>query len=290
MLSAYLTNLSVFLGIYLILSLSLQLNLGYTGLNNLGIISFFSVGAYTSALFTLNGSSFLLAFLLSGLIPSVLAFLLSLIIRKFKGDYFALSTLFFYFIVHALILNLVFLTKGPMGLIDIPRPNIFGMVFSSNFKFLVLVIIIDFLVYFFIRRVVKSPFGMLMEAVRDNEVAARILGKDIFKVKNISLIISAFFVGIAGSLYAHYVTYIDPSSFSMMQLICVLSMVIVGGLGTLNGVLISTVILMLLPEPLRFIGFSSSVIGPMREIIYSLILLFILLYKPKGFFGKIELK
>ena len=102
--------------------------------------------------------------------------------------------------------------------------------------------------------------------------------------------ISAFFAGIAGSLYASYITFIDPSSFSLLQLIPVICIVIIGGLASLKGTIIATIILTLLPEPLRFIGFPSSVVGPMRQIIYSLLLLLILIYRPRGFFGKVELE
>jgi len=108
-------------------------------------------------------------------------------------------------------------------------------------------------------------------------------------MKGYSLGIAAFFAGVAGSLYASYITFIDPSSFTIMQLIPILCIVIIGGLASLKGTLVATIILVLLPEPLRFIGFPSSIIGPMRQIIYALILLLILIYKPKGFYGKVEL-
>ena len=100
---------------------------------------------------------------------------------------------------------------------------------------------------------------------------------------------SAFFAGIAGSLYAHYITYIDPSSFTLLEIMPVLAIVIIGGLGSLEGTIISAIILVLLPEPLRFIGFPSSIVGPARQIIYALMLLLILIYKPKGFYGKVQL-
>jgi len=100
---------------------------------------------------------------------------------------------------------------------------------------------------------------------------------------------SAFFAGISGSLYAHYITFIDPSSFTILQLIPVISIVIIGGMASLRGTIIATIILVLLPEPLRFIGFPSSIVGPMRQIIYALILILILIFKPKGFYGKVEL-
>ena len=129
-----------------------------------------------------------------------------------------------------------------------------------------------------------------MQATRDDELTARILGKKTFKIKTISLMVSAFFAGLAGSLYASYITFIDPSSFTLMQLIPIFCIVIIGGMASLKGTVIATIILVLLPEPLRFIGFPSSIIGPMRQIIYALLLLLILIYRPKGFYGKVELE
>ena len=290
MISPYFIHLTILVGIYLILALSLQLALGYGGLINLGHIAFFAIGAYVSALLTLNGFSFILAFLFAGIVSAFFGFLLSLPTNRLKGDYLALATLSFTFVVYAVALNWTSLTRGPLGLPGIPKPSIFGINFSSNSNFLILTGIIVLLTYIIIRKITKSPFGKVLEAIRDNELATRVLGKNTFKIKSIALGTSAFFAGISGSLYAHYITYIDPSSFTIMQLIPILSIVIIGGLASLKGTIIATIILVLLPEPLRFIGFPSSIIGPMRQIIYALILLIILIYKPKGLFGKVELE
>lgn len=287
---AYFIHLIILIGIYLILAMSLQLSIGYTGLMNFGHIAFYSIGAYVSALFTLNDIPFVVAFISAGIIAGLFGLLLSIPTNKLKGDYLALATIAFTFVVYVVSLNWVSLTRGPLGLPGIPKPSILGLSFSSNIMFLILVAIVAIVVYFFIRRIIDSPFGKVLEATRDNELATRVLGKNTFKIKSISLVTSAFLAGIAGSLYAHYITYIDPSSFSMMQITPILCMVIIGGLASLKGTIIATIILVLLPEPLRFIGFSSSIVGPMRQIIYALILLVILLYKPKGFFGKVELE
>jgi branched-chain amino acid transport system permease protein len=289
MIETYFIHLAILIGIYLILALSLQLALGYTGLTNLGHIAFFAIGAYVSALLTLNGTPFVIAIFLAGIISALFGFLLSIPTNKLKGDCLALATLAFTFVVYAVTLNWTSLTRGPLGLPGIPKPSIFGLNFSSNLSFLILTIIIVLVVYFIIKRLVDSPFGKVLEATRDNELATRVLGKNTFKIKSIALATSAFFAGIAGSLYAHYITYIDPASFTIMQLIPILCIVIIGGLASLRGTIIATIILILLPEPLRFIGFPSSIVGPMRQIIYALILLLILVYKPKGFFGKVEL-
>src|SRR6056297_637440 len=290
MIEAYFIHLAILVGIYLILALSLQLALGYTGLINLGHIAFFAIGAYVSALLTLNGIPFIIAIILAGIISAFFGFLLSIPTNKLKGDYLALATLAFTFVVYAITLNWTSLTRGPLGLPGIPKPSILGLSFSSNLSFLILTLIIFLAVYFIIKRIIDSPFGKVLEATRDNELATKVLGKNTFKIKSIALGTSAFFAGIEGSLYAHYITYIDPSSFTIMQLIPILCIVIIGGLASLRGTIIATIILILLPEPLRFIGFPSSIVGPMRQIIYALILLIILIHRPKGFFGKVELE
>jgi len=290
MISAYLIHLLILICIYLILAISLQLAVGFTGLLNLGHIAFYALGAYTSALLALNGFPFWFCFLSAGILAMLFGFLLSIPTNKLKGDYLALATMGFSFVVYAVALNWTGLTRGPLGLPGIPKPKILGIGFSDNFNFLILVGIISLISYLIIKRIVLSLFGKVLEAIRDNELVVRVLGKNTFKMKSLALMISAFFAGIAGSLYAHYITFIDPSSFNLLQLIPVLAIVIVGGLASLKGTILATIILVLLPEPLRFIGFPSSIVGPARQIIYALLLLLILIYKPKGFFGKIELE
>lgn len=290
MFSAYLIHLLILIGIYLILALALQVAVGYSGLLNIGHIAFYAIGAYTSALLALAGVPFWICILSAGILSAIAGLFLSLPTNKIKGDYFALATMGFSFVIYAIALNWTSLTRGPLGLPGIPKPSLFGYVFSDNLSFLVLTAVISLIAYFLISRIVKSPFGKVMEATRDDELVVKILGKNTFKIKSFSLAISAFFAGIAGSLYASYITFIDPSSFSMMQLIPILCIIIIGGLASLKGTIIATIVLTLLPEPLRFIGFPSSIIGPARQIIYALILLIILIYRPKGFYGKIELE
>jgi len=289
MIPAYLIHLLILICIYLILAISLQLSVGFTGLLNLGHIAFYAIGAYTSALLALNGFPFWFCFLSAGILAMIFGFLLSLPTNKLKGDYLALATMGFSFVVYAVLLNWTSLTRGPLGLPGIPKPKIFGISFSDNFSFLILVAIIAIISYLIIKRITISPFGKVLEAIRDNELIVRVLGKNTFKMKSLALMVSSFFAGIAGSLYAHYITFIDPSSFTLLQLIPVLSIVIIGGLASLEGTILATIILVLLPEPLRFIGFPSSIVGPARQILYALLLLLILIYKPKGFYGRVSL-
>ncbi len=290
MISAYIIHLVILIAIYLILSLAMQITIGWTGLLNLGHIAFYAIGAYTTALLALIGFPFWLIFLIAGILGALSGWLLTIPTNKLKGDYLALASVGFVFVVYAVALNWTGLTRGPLGIPGIPRPEIFGFIFSDNISFLFLSLIIAILSFLFVKRIVSSLFGRVLESIRDDELASKTLGKNTFKVKSLSMAISGFLVGIAGSLYAYYITFIDPSSFSLMQIIPVLSIVIIGGLASLKGTFIATIILMLLPEIFRFVGFPSTIIGPARQILYALALLLILIYKPRGFFGKVELE
>jgi len=288
---AYFTHLLILIGIYSILAVSLQMTLGYSGLLNLGHIAFFGIGAYVYAILSLGGepSSFL-CLMMAGAFSAFFGYLLSVSTNKLKGDYLALVSLGFSFMVYAVLLNWNDLTRGPLGLPGIPRPIIAGIDFSNNTAFLFLVFFIALISYFFIHHICNSPFGKVLEAARDDELAAKSLGKNTSRIKSLSLLISAFFAGIAGALFASYITFIDPSSFTFMNLMPILLIVIIGGLASLPGTILATILIILLPEPLRFIGFPSSILGPMRQIIYAVILLLIIYYKPRGFFGKIDLE
>lgn len=287
----YLINLLILIGIYIILAVSLNLALGYTGLLNLGHIAFFGIGAYASTLLTKNlGMPFIFAFLLAGLLSSVFGFLLVLATRKLKGEYLALATLGFNFVVVSVMLNWRDLTRGPLGIPGIAKPNLFGIIIKSNFSYLIFVAIVCVLSILIIKRIVNSQFGRLLQATRDDELGLRVLGKNTFALKAKSMAISAFFAGIAGSLFAHYITFIEPNSFSLAEIIFILTIVIVGGLASIEGTIIATFILFLVPEVLRFLALPSSLIGPGRQIIYALILLSILMFRPRGILGRVDLE
>lgn len=290
MIEAYLIHLLILVGIYIILAVSLNLVVGYTGLLNLGHIAFFGIGAYTSALLTKAGLPFVIAFIFAGLFTCLFGYVLVLATRKMKGDYLALATLGFSFVVYSLMLNWSDLTRGPLGIPGISKPDFFGFAISSNLSYLIFVSIVCVLSVLFIYYAVKSPFGRLLGATRDDELSLRVLGKNTFKLKAKAMMISAFFAGIAGSLFAHYITYIDPSSFTLTQIILIFTIVIVGGLASIKGSIAGTFLIILIPELLRFLSLPSSILGPLRQIIYALILLGILLYKPRGIFGEVDLE
>ena len=288
MIEAYFTHLLILICIYLTLAISLQLSMGFTGLFNLGHIAFYAIGAYASALAALAGWPFLAAFAAAGATAAIAGWILSLPTARLKGDYLALATLGFFFVVNAVALNWNDVTKGALGLPGIPKPEIMGVSFADNTAFLGLAALTAAACFLAVRRIAKTPFGNVLQAVRDDELAARSLGKDATKAKATALCASALFAGLAGSLYAHYITFIDPFTFNIGELITVLAMVIIGGLASLEGTVLAVVVLVLLPEPLRFIGMPSSIVGPARQAIYAAILLLILARRPRGFGGRVE--
>ncbi len=286
----YFIHLGILIGIYIILSVSLNLALGYTGLLNLGHIAFFGIGAYTSALLTLNGIPFIVALPVAGLFAGVFGFLLVAATNKLKGDYMALATLGFTFVIYSLFLNLRDITRGPLGLPGIPRPSLLGFSIGSNAEYLIFVGIVTAISVYLIYRIIISPFGRLLQATRDDEIGLRVLGKNTFKMKYTAMVVSAFFAGIAGSLLAHYITFIDPTTFYLNELILVLTIVIVGGIASLRGSIVAPFIIITIPELLRFLDLPSSVIGPVRQLVYAALLLAILLYRPRGLFGRVDLE
>ena len=205
---------------------------------------------------------------------------------RLKGDYLALATLGFAVIVYSIAKNWMAVTRGPLGLPGIPTFSVFGYQLSAIWSYLVLVALFVFLTAFVIGRVVNSPFGRILRGIREDEIATEAMGKDVNKHKVLVFMIGAFFAGMAGSLYAHYITFIDPSSFTIMESITILLMVVFGGMGSIRGSFVGAAMLVILPELLRFLGMPSSIAAPMRQMIYGLLLIVLMLKRPQGILGK----
>lgn len=287
---AIIIHISIIVCIYFILASSLNLLVGYAGLLNFGHVAFFGIGAYVSALLTLAGLPYLVAAFAAGLAASILGAILMIITNKLKGEYLALATLGFAFIFSSVLINWESVTRGPLGIPGIPKPSIFGWHIISNASYLLFAAGVAAFGILFIYRIASSRYGRLLEAVRDDAVGCASLGKNIFKLKYQCMMAATFFMGIAGSLYAHYVTYIDPSTFMLSEVVLLFTIIIVGGLRSLPGSLVATVIIVVLPELLRFVDVPPSIVGPARQIFYSVILLGIILWRPRGLFGTVELE
>lgn len=296
----FLINLLVLINIYCILAVSFNLTLGYTGLINLGHIAFYAIGAYTAGIMTktvipffipeltnpvLQLILFVVVLLLAGMMSMTISYLLTYFIRKLKGDYLAMATLSFTLATHNILLTFDSLTSGTQGIPGIARP----VLFKSNWVFLIAVTLVTVLSVYLIRRVVHSPFGNVLQAVRDDEVLVRSLGKDSFRLKTKAMAISGFFAGIAGAIFAFYITFIHPDFFNLNEMIIILTIVIIGGLASIKGTIIASFIIISLPDFIRLIDIPQTILGPMRLILYGLLLLVILRLYSRGLFGKVDL-
>jgi len=285
----YILHLVVLIEIYMILSLSLNLMTGYTGLVSLAHAAFYGIGGYISSLLMINyGIDFILSVIFAVGGSFIISLLISFASLRFKGDYFILVTLAFQVIVFSVLYNWVDLTRGPYGIPGIPKPNLFGFEIDSSFSFTIFGFVLMGLVTGFLVLLFSSPFGRTLQAIRDDEIAALSLGKNIVSYKIRSVSIASGCAALAGILYATYVTYIDPTSFTLDESILLLSMVIVGGTGNIKGPIIGAIILVLLPELLRFISIPDSIAANMRLIIYGLLLILFMRFRPQGIAGKYQ--
>jgi len=287
MIENYLLHLFIMICIFTVLSMSMNLTIGYAGMLNLAHVAFYAIGAYTSALLMINvGVPFWIALVSGGLAAAFFGFLLSFPTIKMKGDYLVIGTLGFSIIVEAVLKNWTSLTRGPLGLSGIPKPVFFGEKLNTLPEYTLLALGVVILTYFVLKIIVSSPFGRVLRAVRDDEIATRTLGRDTFWVKAKALTLAAFFAGVAGSLYAHYITFIDPTSFTIMETVLILSMVLIGGTGSLWGSIAGAALLLLLPEPLRFFHLPSAILGGLRQAMYALLLILVIMRRPQGLIGE----
>jgi branched-chain amino acid transport system permease protein len=287
----YIVHILIIAGLYIILTLSLNLIVGFTGLAALGHMAFACVGAYTSSLLALNfGISPWLGLIVGAILASILGAIVAYPSLRLKGDYLALATFGLGIIVYSVAKNWVSLTRGPMGLPGIPSFSTFGYQISNVWSYLILVLVFVVITFIAIRNITSSPFGRILKGIREDEIASLAMGKNVNKYKLIVFIVGAFFAGIAGSLYAHYISFIDPSSFTVMESISVLLMVVFGGMGSLRGSVIGASVLIVFPELLRFVGMPSSIAAPLRQMIYGLLLVILMIWRPQGLMGKYKFK
>jgi branched-chain amino acid transport system permease protein len=264
---------------------------GYTGLISLAHAGFYGIGAYTAALLSLNyGENFLVTIPIAVLISAVFGFLIGFPSLRIRDDMFVITTFGFQVILFQIMNNWMDLTHGPLGLPGIPQPTIFGYQFTSHIDFLILTIVFGLIVYWIVNRLVKSPFGNVLRGIREDEIFAQSLGKNVSFYKVLSFSVSAGLAAIAGALYAYYITFIDPTSFTVQESVFMLSLVIVGGAGRLSGSIIGAVLLVSIPEILRFVGMPSSIAANMRQILYGGLLVAFMMFRPKGILGEFSFR
>ena len=195
----------------------------------------------------------------------------------------------FQVIVYRILYNWVAVTRGPFGIPGIPAPVVFGREISSLPMYLLMSATVAVGCLILIYLIVSSPFGRALKAVREDETAAKALGYNTIGLKILVFGIAGGFAAVSGSLYAHYVTFIDPTSFTIDEAIFLISIVIVGGLGTLKGPVIGTVVMFAIPEMLRFLKIPDAMAANTRQIIYGVLLILLIRFRPQGIAGEAKL-
>ena len=286
----YLINLAILFCIYGTLALSLNMVVGMAGLLSLAQAAFYGIGAYAAAIgMTELGLGFFSTLLLGMLANGILAFVVGKILSRFQGDYYAIVSAGLSVIVFSVLLNWKDLTNGPLGIFGIPKPEIGSFRLVSNFSYLVLCLAAVALscgIYVLFDR---SSFGRPLKALREDEQLTRLQGYNTKHFKSIVFVVSAMMSGIAGAMFASYISFIDPSTFQLKEGIFLFTIIIVGGLSSAKGSIVGALILISLPEVLRFIGLPYETAAPLQQIIYGALLVLMMILRPQGLFGKYRL-
>ncbi len=273
----YILHLGILICIYAILAQSLSLVAGYSGQISLAHAGFYGIGAYTTALLSVNyGAPVLLTIPSAMLFSGLIAYAVSKVAIKTVDDYYIIITLGIQVVIFSILNNWQDVTRGPLGIPGIPSFDVFGFEITTKMGYLLISAIFTALIWFILHQLTSSPFGRVLRALSEDEVYTKSLGKNVGQYKVVSFVISGMLASIAGVLYAHYISYIDPTSFTVDESIFILSIVIIGGMRNLKGILFATVFLVLLPEALRFVGMPSSIAANMRQIIYGTALILVI--------------
>lgn len=269
----YFLQIIVNIGIGVILALGLNVVTGLTGQLSLGHAAFMSIGAFTSALLTIRlGMPFSLNLILTGVVTAAIGALIGLPILRLTGDYLAICTLGFAEIVKVVFLNLD-ITNKALGL-TVPSAN-------TTIPMPVIVWIVVLLALLLVSFIHNSRFGRALKAVRGDEIAAEAMGINVTRYKVQSFAIGAFLAGVGGGLYAHFISYINPSDFGFLKSIDILSMIVLGGLGSIAGSFIGATVLSAAPEFLRFMA-------TYRMLVYGGLLVFMMIFRPNGLMGGVN--
>jgi branched-chain amino acid transport system permease protein len=279
----YLVSVLVIILIYAVLVQSLNLIMGYTGVLSMSHAVFYGVGAYTAALISVHlGYNFIVGTVAGFLLAALIGALLATPSLRIRDEYLIVFTIGFQMVVYEFINTAVSITKGPGGITDIPFAKLFGFKFDSSLKFLSLVLFMAFICFAVIWRVVHSPFGRVLKATREDESACRAVGKNTLQFKVLAFALGGGIAAIAGSSLAYFITFISPVSFTVDVSIFIIVMVVLGGVASFWGPLAGALILVGLPEVLRFLPGTSDSADIIREIFYGFILMFMMVFRPQG--------
>lgn len=276
----YLMTIVIKIGIYSIFALGLNILTGYTGLVSLGHAGFVAIGAYTSSICAVNyGYGFVLSTIIGMVIAGVIGVLLGLPSLRVTGTYLSIITLGFGEIIKMIAMNWNSVTNGTLGIKNIPKPSILGVSLTiSNHGIYYMTMMIVIFVSVFSIVLLKSKIGRALQAIRSDEMAALMMGIRITSYKILAFVISACICALGGSLYATLIGYIDPNTFNFDVSTMILSIVILGGMGTVRGMFIGSILLIAFPEISRFLM-------EYRFVLYGIILVIMMRFRPQGILG-----
>jgi branched-chain amino acid transport system permease protein len=283
--SNYYLQLFTLSGINIILALGLNIILGFTGLLALAHAGLFGIGAYTSALLVMRtGLSFWIALPASAAFAALIGGIVGVCSLRLKGHYLAIATAGFGIIIYQIFLNWISLTKGAAALGDIPPPNpillpgLGAISFETRVAMYFLILAATVLTIFICARIKHSRIGDAFLSIREDEIAAEVMGVPTFRYKLLAFVLSAAFAGLAGSLYAHYTSIIAPEMFHLFETVTTLLMVVSGGLGSIAGVIVTSIFFTLAPELMRELQ-------DYRMIAYGALLVIVMIFLPEGLAG-----
>lgn len=275
----YYISLLIQIVLYTLIASSYNLVLGFAGQFHAGQVAFLAIGGYAYALLSTTFiPNPIIATIIAGLITTVSGFALGKLTIKLKGPYLVIGSFAFAEIVRLTALNWVDLTNGSRGIFGLER--IFGL--NNNLHFLILISLICALSLILMYKIVNSQYGLLLEAVREDDIAVESIGKNSVKTKLEIFCVSAFFAGIGGALLTQYLRVITPEGFGLTDTLYILLMVLLGGKGSFKGTIIGVILIISLSEVFRFIPLASSQIASLRVILYALCFILIMLYRPQG--------
>ena len=288
----YVYHIIIMLDIYIMLVLSANLTIGMANLLTMCQAAFYGIGAYIGTYFLMQFNlPFLAIAALVILFTGFFSFLVSYASVRLKGDYFVIATMGFQLIVYTILYNWTDVTRGPYGIPGIPGIKLFGIFeISGVYAYLVLSLILMGVIVFLFHQLVESPFGRVLNAIRADEITVKAMGRNTVLFKSLAFFLSAAAAGLAGVIYASYVSYIDPTSFTLDESIFILSALFIGGIGNTKGPVLGALFVVLLPELLRFVGLPDTIAANLRQIIYGLALILVMYYRPQGLWGNAILK
>jgi branched-chain amino acid transport system permease protein len=284
---AYLTAIATLVGVRALLTLGLNVQWGFTGLVNLGVVAFFALGAYTSALLAVGGAPLVLAWPAGIALAAVAGAGLATIALRLREDYLAVVTLGFAEVLRLFLLNEAWLTRGANGVTAIPRPLHARFAAHYDLFYLALVLGAVALAYLALERVRRSPFGRVLRTIREDETVAAVAGKPVFRFKVQAFALGAGVAGLAGVLFAHYLAYVEPNMFLPQESLFVWLALILGGSGNNRGALLGSAALLGLLEGSRFakdvIPFLTGVrLAAAQQILVGVVLVVLMIRRPEG--------